>query len=309
MMVLLSMFKAALPLLYLVVWGVYLWLFFADHPTARRLCSRLAAVTVLIHVIAMVTRSLALGRLPMGAPLEFTGALALALLSTYLVVERRLRAKNTGFLVTGMAFILIFVTSAFCTVAPQASPFLSDPGFAGHAVLVLLAYTALSLSFLYAVLYLILTRQLMRRQFGLLFRRLPALETLERMSVGAVELGVPLLFLALALGHLWMYDLADRVDPALAEMLTPWDPKILVSWVIFLGYTVGLVGHRFLGWRGRRMNVMAVVAFVTVVATIGVVHHFFPSFHNFRSLRATSEHVSLESAPATRLIGQEEADR
>ncbi len=146
----------------------------------------------------------------------------------------------------------------------------------------MLAYTALSLSFLFAILYLILARQLMRRQFGLLFRRLPALEVLERMSVGAVELGLPLLFLALCLGHLWMYDLAERVTPELAAMLSPYDPKIMATWVIFLAYTAGLAGYRFLGWRGRRMNVMAVVGYLTVMLTMGMIQHFFPSFHKFR---------------------------
>jgi ABC-type uncharacterized transport system permease subunit len=266
MIVLLSMFKVLVPMAYMVVWGLYLWLFVTDHPTARRLCSRFALGAVVLHLAAMVVRGFALGRLPMGGPLEFSSALALAMLLTYLVIEWRLKAKNTGFLITGMAFVLVFVGNALSTTAPEASAFLKDPGYAGHAVLVLFSYTALSLSFLFAVLYLILNRQLMRHQFGLLFKRLPSLETLERMSVGAVELGVPLLFLALCLGNLWMYDLADRMP----------------------GYSVGLAGYRFLGWRGRRMNVMAVVAYVVVVATMGLVQHFFPSFHKFKSTQSVT---------------------
>lgn len=292
MILLLSLFKVLLPLLYLVVWGAYMWLFLADHPTARRWCSRLALATVLVHLAATATAALVLKRLPMGGALEFASLLALCLLATYLFIERRLYAKQTGFLVTGMAFVLQFFASAFATTAPAASPLLRDPGFAGHAVLILLAYTALSLSFLYAVLYLVMARQLMRRRFGLLFRRLPSLETLERMSVGAVELGVPVLFLALALGHLWMYDLADRMPPDVAAILTPYDPKILISWVIFLGYTVGLIGHRLLGWRGRRMNLMAVTAFVVTLMAMGLVHHFFPSFHKFRSTETLLERYS-----------------
>jgi len=146
---------------------------------------------------------------------------------------------------------------------------------------VVLAYAALSLSFLYAILYLVQIRQLSRKQFGLFFRRMPPLETLERMSVGAVKLGVPLLFAALALGHLWLYDLADRVAPELAATLTPWDPKILASWVIFLGYAVGLIGHRWWGWRGRRMNVLAIAAYVAVIATMAAIHRVLPSFHDF----------------------------
>jgi ABC-type uncharacterized transport system permease subunit len=300
MTALVTVLTILLPILYLAVWADYLWLFYTEHPVARRTCSRAAAAVVILHMGVMVIRGVALQRLPMGTQAEFMSALALALLGTYLVVERRLRAKNTGFLTTGAAGLMMLSSAIFEPGAAQVNPLLSDPGFAGHAVLVLLSYTALSLSFLYAILYLVLARQLMRRRFGLLFRRLPALETLERMSVVSVEMGVPLLFLALALGHLWMYDLADRpgLDPRLAKALTPWDAKILFSWVIFLGYTAGLAGHRFLGWRGRRMNIMAVAAFVTIVVGMGAVHHFFPTFHKFPTMDASAVASPRADAPA-----------
>ena len=301
MIVLMSVFKILMPMVYLVVWGSYLWLFYTDHPAARRFCTRLAMTAVVLHVVCTVVKGFVLGRLPMGAPAEFFCVLALAMLTTYLVIEIRIKAKNTGFLVTGTAFFFVLVGSIFSAAEPKVSPFLDDPGFAGHAVLVLFAYTALSLSFLFALLYLILNRQLMKHQFGLLFRRLPSLETLERMSVGAVKMGVPLLFASLCLGHLWMYDLADRMDTSMADMLNPWDPKIMISWVILLGYTVGLAGNRFLGWRGKRMNVMAVAAFIAVIVTMGLVHHFVPSFHNFRSTESVSTLSGFLDSTADRL--------
>ena len=282
MLVLTSLFKVLLPLVYLVVWGLYMWLFYTDHPLARRLCSRAAMVAVLLHLIALVVQAITLKRLPMGNNLEFFSALALAMLATYLVIELRLKAKNTGFLVTGVAFCFEFVADAFLITRAPTNPLLTDPGFAGHVVLVLFSYTALSLSFIYALMYLLLSRQLMNRQFGLMFRRLPSLETLERMSVGAVKMAVPLMLGALVLGHLWMYDLADRLPWEIAAKLSPFDPKVLISWVVFLGYTVGLAGYRFLGWRGRRMNILAVIAFVVTFSAMGLVHHFFPSFHKFR---------------------------
>jgi ABC-type uncharacterized transport system permease subunit len=231
------------------------------------------------------------------------------MLATYLVIEIRIKAKNTGFLVTGLCFLFVFTGSAFSSATGEVSPLLNDPGFAGHVVLVLFAYTALSLSFLYAVLYLILNRQLMRHQFGLLFRRSPSLETLERMSVGAVKMGVPLLFASLCLGHLWMYDLADRMDTPLAAMLSPWDPKIMISWIIFLGYSLGLLGNRFLGWRGKRMNVMAVAAFLAGVGAMGLVYHFFPSFHNFRSHQPVATLSGFSDPAASLLALEEEAGR
>jgi len=291
MIVALSLFKVLLPLLYLVSWGAYFWLFQTDHPTARRLCTRFALTTVFLHLTAITIRSFALGRLPMASTLEFLSALALATLATYLVIEWRLKAKNTGVLVVGLAFIFEFFGDSLTMAVPDPSPLLSDPGFAGHVILVLVSYTALSLSFIYAVLYLLLSRQLMNRQFGLLFRRLPALETLERMSIGAVKIAVPALLGSLCLGHLWMYRLAENLPADLAAELSPWDAKIMVSWVIFLAYLLGLIGNRFLGWRGRRMNVMAVVAFSVTLTAMGAVQHFFPSFHKFKNQYTTAFHA------------------
>lgn len=308
MLALTSLFKVLLPLVYLMTWGLYMWLLYTDHPTARRLCTRAAIGVVFLHLIAMIVRAVALQRLPMGNNLEFFSALALATMTTYLVIEMRMKAKNTGFLVTGVAFVFEFTADAFIITAAPTNPLLKDPGFAGHAVLVMLSYTALSLSFIYALLYLLQSRQLMRHKYGLMFHRLPSLETLERMSVGAVKMAVPLMLAALVLGHLWMYSLADRLPPEMAAELSPYDPKVLISWVIFLGYALGLLGYRFMGWRGRRMNMLAVIAFVVTFSAMGLVHHFFPSFHKFRGHQAELEQALLRS-PENRLIATEEAPR
>jgi HemX protein len=274
-----------LPLAYLMLWGSYVWFFVAERNLARRWSRTLTGGTLFIHVVHVLLRTIELGRLPLATPLEFFSLLALTILVIYVIIERVLRVRVTGVLVVGLSFLLQFIASAFSAPAPAVDPLLSDPGYGIHALLVLLSYTSLSLSFLFAVLYLVQARQLSRRNFGLLFRRLPPLETLERMSVGTVRLGIPLLFLALASGHLWLYNLRDTLPADIAAMLTPFDPKILASWIILLGYTAGLIGHDRLGWRGRRMNIVAIAAWVTVVATMGLMHHFVPSFHDF-SLRS-----------------------
>ena len=105
-----SLFVVLMPLAYFVVWVCYMWLFLKDHPVARRLVTKLAVTTVLLDVAAEVHLAWELQRLPMGGPLEFLGLLALAMLATYLVIEKRLQAKNTGFLITGMAFLLQFLS-------------------------------------------------------------------------------------------------------------------------------------------------------------------------------------------------------
>jgi len=271
-----------MPLVYFMVWACYMWLFITDRAWANKWSTRLAFGAVVLDIGAMIHLGLELERLPMAGTLEFLGLLAPAILGTYLLIEMRQVTKHTGFLITGMAFACKLVSDVLASPVPEVNPYLSDPGFAGHALFILVAYTALSLSFLYAVLYLVLARQLNQRHFGLLFRRLPSLDGLERMSIGAMEIGAPMLFFGLSLGHLWMYNLADSIAPDLAAVLSPFDPKIMVSWVVFLAFATILIGYRFLGWRGRPMVISTAAAFLCLVLAMGLLNRLAPSFHKFQ---------------------------
>ncbi|MHC4942845.1 MAG: cytochrome C assembly family protein [Planctomycetota bacterium] len=270
-----------LPISYLLLWGSYFMVFYKDQQSMASWSRRLLVITVILHLATLATRVVVLERLPMAAPLEFFSLLALAILAIYALIEKLAGVRQTGFVVIAFAFLLQFLSSAFTGIGAKDNPLLHEAGFVTHAILVLLAYTSLSVGFLYALLYLAQARQLARRNFGLFYRRMPALDTLERMSVGAVKLGVPLMFAALVMGHLWMNSLAKRVDAEIAGQLSHTDPKIVASWITVLAYTVGLVGHHVLGWRGRRMNILAISAFLLVIISMAVIHHFFPSFHNF----------------------------
>ena len=281
MTALLGFLNVLLPMVYLLLCGAYYWVFSEGGAGSRRASRSLLFATILLHVLTMVLRSTALGRLPIASPPEFFSMMALSILLLYAVIEARLRVRSTGVVVGALAFVMQFTGSAFATAEAPDMYLLRDPGYALHAVLVLFAYAAMSLSFLYAVLYMVQSRQLRRHSFGLIFRRLPPLDVLERMSVGAAKLAVPLLFVSLSLGHLWMYSLRDKVAPEVAIMLSPYDPKIIASWIVFLVYAVGLLGHQFRGWRGRRMNVLAIAAYISVLLSMGLIHHFFASFHQF----------------------------
>jgi HemX protein len=282
---LLHVIDVLLPLLYLGLLVNYIFLFFRDSAIAHRLSKRLLPIVSLGHLALMILKAVLLDRLPMATPLEFLSALTLALILIYGILEWRYSVKQTGFVVIALAFLFQFISSTFSTFGDQgtvANTVLGDAGYAGHAVLILLAYAALSTAFLYSMLYLIQTRQLTQRRFGLFYRRLPPLDLLERMSVGAVKLGVPLLLGALVTGHLWMNSLMRNMSDASIESMSQSDPKIISAWATFVIYGIGLIGNRFWGWRGRRMGFIAIFAFLFVIIATGLVQHFLPSFHNFR---------------------------
>ena len=91
-----SVTTVLLPLVYLVVWVLYVWIFSPDNPLPRRMASRFTAAVVLLHVGTLLVKAPLYGRLPLGSGLEFASGLAVALLATYLYIERRRRVKQTG---------------------------------------------------------------------------------------------------------------------------------------------------------------------------------------------------------------------
>jgi len=281
MQAVLGLLNTLLPLVYLGLWIAYFLVFLKENRTAAKWSQVLMFITLMLHTLFVVLRTIALGHIPMGSPLEFLSLLALAILCIYIVIERRVRVNQTGFLVIAFAFLMQFLSSSFMGMGAPENELLHENAFTAHAVFMLFAYTCLCISFLYALLYLLQARHLSRRDFGLFYQRMPALDVLERMSVGAVKLGVPALFVALVIGHLWLQSLLDREDPKLNIALSHTDPKIIATWITFLVYSLGAGGHKFLGWRGRRMNFLAIGAFIMVIIAMAVIHHFLPSFHNF----------------------------
>jgi len=271
-----------LPLLYLGLTSLYVTIFLRDTPWAHRIAGPAVLGTVVAHVATLTAVGVSFGRVPMATGAEFFSLLVLILVFLYFVIEQVQDVRETGFVIMSLAFLLQLVSSAFLGSEPSTSPMLRDPGFAVHVLLVLFAYTALSLAFVYALLYLVQARQLSTKQFGLLFRRLPSLSVLERMTLRSIQIGVPLLFVALLAGQLWLWSLAQRLDPATAVHFSLLDPKILTAWATFAVYSAGLWGHRYAGWRGRRISLFAVGAFMLMIFTTGVVRvTVSDSFHQF----------------------------
>jgi ABC-type transport system involved in cytochrome c biogenesis permease subunit len=59
-----------------------------------------------------------------------------------------------------------------------------------------------------------------------------------------------------------------------------WDPKEIWSLITWLIYAIMLHARHVRGWRGKRMAIMAITGFVSVLFTyLGV--NFLPSLHSY----------------------------
>jgi len=230
--------------------------------------------TLAFHALYLTALGLHGLHFPVATASEFFCLLALSVGVTYSIAERWHRDANTGLFFVGIVFVFQLASTAMSGDPGSVPDRLRNPIFGIHVVLTVFGFAGLTVSSLYSLMYLLLNRQLKSRQLGLVFRQLPPLSTLEKMSKVATTSGVLLLGLGLALGH-WV---AFRRFTAL-ELFQ--QPLIVIADVAWVGYLAGLLlarTRRLTGVRFGYASLGGYLAFMTslvvVLATAGTFHTF-----------------------------------
>ena len=137
------------------------------------------------------------------------------------------------------------VTLAFAMVFPGSHVVhdLSNPAFALHILVSMVAYSLFAIAAMVAILMLILDKALHRKQTLALARHLPPLLSLERMMFQILMVGFLLLTVSLLSGVVFSEEVFGQ--PA---ALTHKTVFAVVSWLIFGAL---LAGRQFKGWRGK----------------------------------------------------------
>jgi ABC-type uncharacterized transport system permease subunit len=189
----------------------------------------------------------------------------------FLVLLLRHRERSIGpFLIP---FIVLTTTVGLLLPDSTSAPAEGTRGplFALHVTLAILAYAAFTFSFVLSLLYLIQNRQLRRRQTGILFARLPALEVISRMNRTSVSIGLAALVTSLVIGLFR----AQMFWSSLA------DPKI--AWALITVVVYGfLLWMERRGWEGPRVAILSIVGFAIVMFSYTIVNMYLSPSHRFR---------------------------
>ncbi len=185
----LQLLNVLLPLGYLLAALAYLVVFLESPEWAKTWATRLTASVVGAHVAYLLLATLTYQHVPVANAWEGFTFIAFAMAVVYLALEWRWKDKATGvFLMVPVLFFQV-LSSAFVTHTREVDEILRSPLFAVHVTAALLGYVALSVAAVYGAMYTLLYRELKKHRVGLIFRRLPNLETLSRLNIGAVFFG------------------------------------------------------------------------------------------------------------------------
>jgi ABC-type transport system involved in cytochrome c biogenesis permease subunit len=274
----LQLLNTLLPLGYLLAALAYLVVFMESPEWARRWATPITAVVAGAHLLYLVLCTIAFQHAPVANAWEGFTFIAFAMVIVYLALEWQWKDKATGvFLLTPVLFFQV-ISSAFVTHTREVDEILRSPLFGVHVTTALLGYAALSVAAVYGAMYGLLYRELKKHRVGLIFRRLPSLETLSRLNMGAVLFGWIGLTLAIVIGIVWAEELTAS---GWLEGNFYTDPKFLLSAGLWLLYGVTLCGRYFFRWPNRQLAYLSIGAFVLMVSSSLAVNLILPSFHQF----------------------------
>jgi len=224
MIAFLDTLKIILPIAYAAIFALYLRQFLrSDDAEESALPRRSLYLALSVHALFFVLRGVELGFMPFATKADFLSLVALSIGVVYGFIEVTQKQGRTGVFFVAPALIGQSIASVLLTYDKKHPLLLANPIYGVHVIFLVLGLTALAVGALYALMYVLMTRQLKARDLGVFFKRLPPLMKLDRMSRIGTGAGVALVGLGLCVGAL----LGTTI-----EGFDIFDPKIIVSFVI-----------------------------------------------------------------------------
>jgi ABC-type uncharacterized transport system permease subunit len=240
--------------------------------------ARFRAAAIALSLIATLLQCLDFGRIytvthrfvPTGVH-EVQSALGLLIVLAFLAIVLRYRTVTFGLFALPMAFLLTLPSSLGPDHYSFSSSVVRGGWIAIHVAALLAADTALVFSLLASLLYLLQERRLKTKQVRGVFAWLPPLDTIDRIAQSTLVLGFLCMTLGLFAGSLIAQ---ERVGPTYFL-----DPKVLLSFVMWLIYVLILLVRRSKGLRGRQAVYVSSIAFLVVLSVwaanlLSSVHRF-----------------------------------
>lgn len=253
-----ALFVAAAAL-YAAASAAYLAFVLGAREKAAAAARALLAAAFAVH-LAEIGGLCLVGRHPVGNAREVLAFTSWILSGAFLLASLRARIAAVGAFVAPATLALLLgarLGSAPPVWSPGAARVLGEV----HISLATVGVAAFALAAAASALYLAAERQIKRRTFGRLFRRAPALETLDSVVHRSVRIGFPIFTVGLLLGALW----AARRGGAEGAR-----PEWIASVTAWCAFAALLLARTTAGWRGRRAAILALVGFATSAAVLAI---------------------------------------
>lgn len=262
-----------LPFLYIISFVVYLLDFFKEKINLGNSKRLFLLVTLFTHFSYLIFRIIEFDHPPITNKFELFTVLAFCICFAYFILELITDVRETGLFIIIFSVGFQLVSSLFIENLYDVQELLRNQLLGAHVLSALLGHAGLTLSAVYGILFLVLYKKLKTHNYGLVFNKLPNLEILEKLSFNSIVIGYSLFTIAILIGYLWL--------PSAFPDFNYFDPKIIMSLIIWIVYTIGIIAKVFLKWYGRKVIVFTIIGFAFALISMAASLVISNSFHSF----------------------------
>ncbi len=228
---------------------------------------------MVFHFVSLTEAVVQSGQLASASVHNAESLLAFLIMVVFMITYLVYKTTTPGIVVFPLVFLLTFVAATGQQPLVFTSRAVKHGWLAVHILMIFTGYAALFLSFGASILYLIQERALKAKSSSGVFSRLPALQVIDDIGFKSLMLGFPFMTLGLLAGSVVAESTYGRIDF--------FDPKILLSVLMWAVYLLMVFTRLNAGWRGRRAAVLASVAFAAAIVVW--ISNYFSGMHRFIS--------------------------
>ena len=268
--------------IYFAAFAFYLVRMVSGREIWGRMGTAAASVGLLAQTVALILRWVAsyemgIGHAPLTNLYESLIFFAWAIVALYLTIEWRTKNRSLGAFVVPVAFLCM----AFASLSPGINsriqpliPALQSNWLTSHVLTCFLGYAAFTVAFALGLMVLLKARDGNPGEGVPRFLRLiPDMDSLDELIYQSTVLGFVFLTIGIMTGSVWAHYAWGSY--------WSWDPKETWSLITWLVYAIMLQSRYVRGWRGKRMAVMAIIGFISVLITyLGV--NYLPGLHSYQ---------------------------
>jgi ABC-type uncharacterized transport system permease subunit len=222
----------------------------------------MVVIGFVFHTATLATLSAKTGHGPYTNPFEYASFFSWAIFGAQITATLIFRITTLGAFVTPVGFLIL----AWSFLLPGADGRPSYPNeywLTLHLTLSFLALASFAVMFAGSVMYLIQERMLKKHHISGLFKKIPDLETLDKLLHGSLIFGFPLITVGMGSAFIWTITRQGSLLGTDPGRILP----LLLIWII---YAVLMAGRGFLGWRGHTIALLGTIGFAGALAALGI---------------------------------------
>lgn len=227
----------------------------------------------IMHSIALIVRTLVAGFLPMTNLYESLVLFSWAVVLLFITIEHKFKIAIIGAFTMPLAFLITSYAAVLDSSIKPLMPALRSYWLFIHVLACFLGYACFTCAFSLAIMYLLQERQVKSKHIGKIFERLPSLNVMDKINHQLVLFGFAFLTLGIVTGSVWAQQAWGR--------WWSWDPKetwSLITWFIYAAYLHARFNS---GWPGKRMAILSIIGYISVLFTYLGVNFLLPGLHSY----------------------------